>query len=213
MAINHIGSAVGHQPGRPAASSPDGSNPSVWGVSPTAIPPARARYFGPSISCVAIDYTSLIPTSWPRRPGIDPGIAPNAARTIHELAGAGLRLVLTSVHDRDLAPALRAAGIGELFHMIVQPRTVGAGKPSPLVYSRIITAADCVPGRVLSVGPGITNDVTAPQLHGLRGVLLPRFDIAYPPLIEDLPQIRDLSVLPRYLGRQATGRSDAGGQP
>lgn len=213
MTSNLIGPATGHQPGRPAAPSPAASSPSeLRGLSQVALPRARTRYFGPSINCVAIDYTSLTritPTSWPRHSPIDP----DAALTVRKLAGAGLRLVLTCVRDYDLAPALRAAGIGELFHMVVQPRTVGAGKPSPLVYARIITAASCVPGRVLSIGPNITNDVTAPLLHGLQGLLLHRPDIAYPPLAEGLPRIRHLTALPIYLGYEAAHRPEAGGWP
>lgn len=178
------------------------------------VPGADAPAWLAQIRCVALDYGGTIDhTAAPRLGGsrqVDPACVP-ALRT---MAGHGLTLVLSSntLPGEHRTTALAAAGIDQLFRLILMSACIGMRKPEPGFYALITAAAHCQPGQTLHVGDNMTNDVIGPARYGMRTALL-RPGITAEERQQMPPGtlvISHVSDLPRLLGRQ-TSRGGATG--
>lgn len=127
-----------------------------------------------TVQAVAVDYGGTISTDQ-----IDPAlgqkpVAPDAAAALHQLHQLARRLILASNTRAEESrwPALRAAGVAELFAAALLSAPLGVGKPQALFYRLVITAAQCPPEQILFVGDHLTNDVAAPLGHGMHAALV-----------------------------------------
>ncbi|WP_395108108.1 HAD family hydrolase [Actinomadura sp. SCN-SB] len=126
------------------------------------------------ISTVAVDYGGSISTDQ-----IDPALGqkpvdPEAAAALGRLHRLGKRLILASNNrpEETRWPALRRAGIADLFHDVLLSATLGVAKPDPLFYRRVIAAAQCPADQILFVGDHLDKDVRAPLTHGMHAALI-----------------------------------------
>jgi putative hydrolase of the HAD superfamily len=98
--------------------------------------------------------------------------APDAARTLEELAARGYELGMASNYDARLRPVV--AGLAELRpirHLIISSE-VGWRKPAPPFFAAVCDAVGHPPERVLFVGDDPANDYVGARNAGLRAVLL-----------------------------------------
>ena len=102
---------------------------------------------------------------------------PWAADGLRALAGAGLRLVVTSNSDGTVAAMLREVGLAQVgpgpgveVEAVVDSGVVGVAKPDPALYAHTVAAAGVAPERILHVGDSVHYDVHGAAAAGLRSV-------------------------------------------
>ena len=134
----------------------------------------QARRIAASAVCVAIDYGGTIsdetrPLLGGSRP-VDPACVP----VLRALAGRGLALILSSntADGEDRWPALRAAGISDVWRAAFMSASVGVRKPDPAFYRLITAAANCWPDQVLHIGNNLETDILGPQRFGMHTALV-----------------------------------------
>ena len=120
---------------------------------------------------------------------------PDVAPTLKALRDAGIPARLASNFDGRLRAV--AAGLPELASLVdavVISSEIGVRKPHPGFYQAACGGLGLAPGRVLSVGDDVENDVRGAQRAGLRGLLLDR-DGAQPAGLEAISDLRELATL------------------
>ncbi|GAB1824664.1 HAD family hydrolase [Herbidospora sp. RD11066] len=73
--------------------------------------------------------------------------------------------------------ALRAAGVEDLFAVVVQSGQVGVGKPEDVFYGMVAAAVRCSPVRVVWVGSSMLADCRGPILRGMYAALIRPFGL------------------------------------
>lgn len=121
---------------------------------------------------------------------------PDAAPALRELRRRGLRLVVASNWDCSLAGVLADTELGPLLDAVVTSATVGADKPSPLLFRAALDAAGCAAAEAIHVGDSPNGDVRGAAAAGIRAVLLDRGGAAVAPAATELARIARLDELP-----------------
>jgi putative hydrolase of the HAD superfamily len=125
-----------------------------------------------------------------------------AETVLRALRDRGLRLVVCSNWDWDLAEAVEEAGLTPRFDALVSSAWVGARKPHPRIYRAALLEARVEPAEALFVGDTWGPDVEGPRAAGMAAAYLRR-DGHWPdgtcpvdePVAGDVPVLRDLSGL------------------
>lgn len=121
-----------------------------------------------------------------------------------ELRARGLRLVVCSNWDWDLAEAVEEAGLAGALDVVVSSAWVGARKPHPRIYSHTLAAAGVDPGAAVFVGDTWGPDVAGPLAAGISPCYLRRTDHwadgTRPHDGGDVPVLADLRGLLDHLG-------------
>jgi putative hydrolase of the HAD superfamily len=97
-----------------------------------------------------------------------------AADVLAVLRARGVRLVVCSNWDWDLAEAVAEAGLTGHFDALVSSAWVGARKPHPRIYSSALREADVAPHDALFVGDTWGPDVAGPRAAGIPAAYLRR---------------------------------------
>ncbi len=101
------------------------------------------------------------------------GLDPEAPPVLAELKRRGLRLaVVSNTEDGRLRDALEAAGVTDLFDLLVDSRHVGARKPEPAIFRHALERLGVEPGEAAFVGDSYAHDALPALAAGLRAVLL-----------------------------------------
>lgn len=98
----------------------------------------------------------------------------DAPGALAALRGRGLRLVVCSNWDWDLAEAVEESGLTSAFDALVSSAWVGARKPHPRIFARALGEAGVAPGAAVFVGDTWGPDVEGPRAAGIRPVYLRR---------------------------------------
>ena len=96
-------------------------------------------------------------------------LRPGMADVWNRLRGAGLRLALCSNLASDYVTALRSA-LPDSPDVEVLSCKVGAIKPEPAIYARVLEGLQTEPGRVLFVGDTPRADIEGPRAAGMKAV-------------------------------------------
>lgn len=92
---------------------------------------------------------------------------------LKELA-AGYKLIIATSAEHsdtgDMRAALKRGGVEDYFQQFFSSRELGAAKPNPEFFLRILKQIDCEPGQALSIGDKYLNDVVAAKRAGLYTV-------------------------------------------
>ncbi|GAA0426321.1 hypothetical protein Acor_54960 [Acrocarpospora corrugata] len=137
--------------------------------------------FRDRISCVIFDYGStLTELDAPPEPAL--GMRPVSAGAVAALMAfrkAGLRMVLASntKPEQDRRLALRAAGVEDLFSVVLQSAQLGVAKPSTTFYAMAIAAAQSPADQIVWVGDNMRTDALGPVMNGMRAVLVRPFGL------------------------------------
>jgi putative hydrolase of the HAD superfamily len=99
---------------------------------------------------------------------------PEVAAVLTELRARGIRIVICSNWDWDLAEAVAEAGLTELVDDMVSSAWVGARKPHPRIYETTLAQAGGDPESTVFVGDTWGPDAEGPRALGLRPVYLRR---------------------------------------
>jgi HAD superfamily hydrolase (TIGR01509 family) len=106
-------------------------------------------------------------------------LLPGATEAVRRLHRGGLRLAVASSSNRPLIEAvLAAAGLEELFAVVVSSEEVARGKPAPDVYLEAARLLGVSPGRCTAVEDS-ANGIRAAHSAGMRVLALP--NAHYPP--------------------------------
>lgn len=131
------------------------------------------------ISCVVVGYEGTLTGSDSLS---DPElcmqpVSAEAVAALRSLRDAGLRLVLASntKPDQDCRLALRAAGVEDLFSVVLQSAHIGPAKPSLTFYALAIAAAQCPAAQIVWVGDDLRTNALGPIAYGMLAVLLRPF--------------------------------------
>jgi FMN phosphatase YigB (HAD superfamily) len=170
---------------------------------------------------IAYDFGGTIaPSSSADPDGIrrDQPVYPEAAQMIRYLRDAhGIGAILSSnnLPSEPRHPALEAAGIAEYFGAVLLSTDLSCGKPDPLWYEKLMTAAaqvtgGCRPPEIVHVGDNPMTDVAGPIQHGMRAVWVTRnvhaaLDNRHLVAAAGVRVIGHIADLPRVLGLE-TGR-------
>ncbi len=101
-------------------------------------------------------------------------------------------------------------GIGHLFERTVAAREVGALKPDPRVFSKVIEGTDLSFDQVLFVGDDPELDVEASRKVGMRPVWVNRTHALWPEHLEPPPHsVTSLEQLTQLLGLGADAQGSA----
>lgn len=102
------------------------------------------------------------------------GADPQAATALRAPSRRGLRLPLATnaIAAETRWPALQAAGVHELFAVVLISYSLNVRKDEPLFCELVITAAQCPTGQVLFVGNSIANDVAGLMRTGMQACLV-----------------------------------------
>lgn len=102
---------------------------------------------------------------------------PGARAGVAALAGAGLRLAVTSNSDGTIADHLRrhewvqvGEGPGVSVEVVTDSGLVGVGKPDPAMYEATLAGLGLPADRVLHIGDSVVYDVDGAAACGLRSV-------------------------------------------
>lgn len=107
------------------------------------------------------------------------------------------RLFSASNGNADLAKV----GLAHFFERSVAAREVGALKPDPIVYLKVIEGTDLAPHEVLFVGDDPEHDVDGARRAGMLPVWINRDDAVWPQTLElPLHSIKSLQELTHLLG-------------
>ncbi len=96
-------------------------------------------------------------------------LRPGMADIWTRLRGEGLRLALCSNLASDYVAALRSA-LPDTPDVEVLSCTVGAIKPEPAIYARVLDGLKVTPGRVLFVGDTLRADIEGPRAAGMTAI-------------------------------------------
>ncbi|WP_214107071.1 HAD family hydrolase [Acrocarpospora catenulata] len=93
-----------------------------------------------------------------------------APETLRKLSQAGFRLVLACATEpgQDLRAELRAAGIEDLFAVVLPSAQLGVSPDSLIFHRLIVAAAGCHPELILYVG----HDVRGALAHGIQAACI-----------------------------------------
>jgi putative hydrolase of the HAD superfamily len=122
-------------------------------------------------------------------------------RVLTELRDRGLQLAICSNWDWDLLEAIDSAGLSGAVDIVESSAWVGARKPHPRVYARILDRLALDPADVLFVGDTWTCDVDGPRRAGMRPIYLRRphfgLDATAPETLDepDVTRAEDLEIL------------------
>jgi putative hydrolase of the HAD superfamily len=100
------------------------------------------------------------------------GVAERSAATLSRLRAAGLRLGVVSNSDGRVEEALEAAGLRQLFDVVVDSALVGVEKPDPRIFHAALDALGVAPEEALYVGDLYEVDVVGARAAGMEAVLL-----------------------------------------
>lgn len=107
------------------------------------------------------------------------------------------RLFSASNGNADLAKV----GLAHFFERSVAAREVGALKPDPIVYLKVIEGTDLAPHEVMFVGDDPEHDVDGARRAGMLPVWINRDDAVWPQTLElPLHSIKSLQELTHLLG-------------
>lgn len=107
------------------------------------------------------------------------------------------RLFSASNGNADLAKV----GLAHFFERSVAAREVGALKPDPVVYLKVIEGTDLAPHEVMFVGDDPEHDVDGARRAGMLPVWINRDDAVWPQTLElPLHSIKSLQELTHLLG-------------
>ena len=179
--------------------------------------PSRATdpwSFAPKV--IAYDYGGTIAPSSSTGPDgtrRDQPVYPEAAAMIRRLRSAhGVMAILSSnnLPSEPRRPSLEAAGLGEYFGAVLLSTDLSCGKPDPLWYDKVLTAAwqvtgGCQPPEIVHVGDNPMTDVAGPIQHGMRAVWVTRnvhaaLDNRHLVAAAGVRVIGHIADLPRVLG-------------
>ncbi len=114
-----------------------------------------------------------------------------------QLRADGLKLVVCSNWDWDLAEAVEESGLTDAVDLLVSSAWVGVRKPNPRIYSHTLAKAGLEPEDVLFVGDTWGADVEGPLAAGMTPMYLRReghwADATCP---HDEPRGRGVTVAP-----------------
>lgn len=99
---------------------------------------------------------------------------PDAAATLRELRGMGLKTICVSNWDISLDEVLERCGLAELLDGVVTSAAIGHRKPDPAVFQAALAIADCEAGEAIHVGDSAEEDVAGANAAGVRAVLIDR---------------------------------------
>jgi HAD superfamily hydrolase (TIGR01549 family) len=97
---------------------------------------------------------------------------PDALPCLAALRARGVRVGVVGNQPAAMARALSEARVPA--DVIGSSETWGAEKPSPAFFDRMVSESGCAPGKILSVGDRLDNDVLPALGRGLRAVLIRR---------------------------------------
>ncbi len=133
-----------------------------------------------------------------------------SADVLSALRERGLRLVVCSNWDWDLAEAVGEAGLTPLFDALLSSAWIGARKPHPRIYAKALQEAGVEPAEALFVGDTWGPDVAGPRAAGIPAVYLHRAghwpDGTFPyddPTADRVPVLADLTGLLDLVDRVA----------
>ena len=98
---------------------------------------------------------------------------PDAAPTLAQLRGRGIRTAILSNMGVDLHPVLARQGLAPLLDAVVLSWECGAVKPEAEAFHAALRALELAPAQVLMVGDNSLDDAGAAAI-GIRTLLLPR---------------------------------------
>jgi putative hydrolase of the HAD superfamily len=120
---------------------------------------------------------------------------------LDELRAAGLRLVVVSNWDVSLHEQLQATGLAERVDAAVSSAEVGAGKPSPAIFTRALALAGAGADEAVMVGDSPDTDVAGAVALGIPAVLVDRWgNLGEVPGARTLPSLAGLAALIESLG-------------
>jgi putative hydrolase of the HAD superfamily len=93
-------------------------------------------------------------------------------QALSRLQAAGLRLGIVSNSDGRVEEALSAAGLRDLFDVVIDSRLVGVEKPDPAIFRAALDALGVGPEEALYVGDLYEVDVVGARAAGIEAVLL-----------------------------------------
>lgn len=99
---------------------------------------------------------------------------PDAAPTLAELRGLGLRLVCVSNWDVSLPSVLDRCRLADGLDAVVTSAAVGARKPDPAIFAAALTVAECDAAEALHVGDTVAEDLEGARAAGIRVLLIER---------------------------------------
>jgi FMN phosphatase YigB (HAD superfamily) len=111
---------------------------------------------------------------------IEQPVLPAAAEMIRRLRDVhGIKAILSSnnLPSEPRRPQLQAAGLSDYFDAVLLSTDLSCGKPNPLFYEKVLSAAwqvtgGCQPPDILHIGDSRMTDVTGPIQHGMRAMWL-----------------------------------------
>jgi putative hydrolase of the HAD superfamily len=124
---------------------------------------------------------------------------PDARPALEALRARGLRLVVASNWDCALEEVLTRIGLAPLLDGVVASATVGARKPSPLVFMRALELAGAGSADAIHVGDGVVEDIEGAHAAGIKAVLLRRDGAPGPAGVMTIASLAELQGLLRQL--------------
>lgn len=116
-------------------------------------------------------------------------VSEGAREALTLLRGAGLTLVVVSNNlRREVESVLKSLGLMEFFDAVYTPDVVGAFKPSPLVFVRVVESLGIRESELLHVGDSLEEDYRAAIAAGAQAVLLVKEPV-------DAPHVNSLREL------------------
>jgi len=111
------------------------------------------------------------------------------------LRGLGLRLVVVSNWDADLAHWLERAGVLELLDGAVSSAQAGAAKPDPAPLRAGLALAGATAREAIHVGDSAEHDIEGARAAAVRAILIRRAGGPAPPGVESITSLADLAPL------------------
>lgn len=131
-----------------------------------------------------------------------------AAEAVATLVAAGYRVCLCSNTQRAFTIGeLRAFGLLDLFDPMVFSSDIGACKPDPALFSRLVELAGVAPSEVVHIGDSYRDDAEGAHRFGFRTIWLDRDDsVRSSPAADCRITLADLPNLPAIVaGLDARG--------
>ena len=89
-----------------------------------------------------------------------------------EIRAAGFRVGIAG--NQPAATEQAMAGLGLPFDLVTSSQTLGATKPDPMFFERLVAVAGDAAPAIAYVGDRLDNDVVAARAAGMHGILLRR---------------------------------------
>jgi len=115
----------------------------------------------------------------------DVPMVPGAAAAAASIAARVPIAIASSAHPAVIAASLRAAGLADLFGVVVSSDDVPTGKPAPDVYLEAARRLGVGPGECLVVEDS-RNGILAGRAAGMRVVLVPNASVPPDPGVAEL---------------------------